>query len=97
MSSLFQNILIFVGLVGLVGFGYFLYSQNERLNLSAGDAATSNQIAIEASDFLRRLNDLKAITLDTEILNDPRFSSLVNYSAPLQTESVGRTNPFENN
>lgn len=97
MLSLLKNIVIIVGLLGIAALGYFLYVQNETSNLATSDAEMTNKLAIEANDFLRRLNDLKAITLDTEVFEDPRFASLIDFSTPIKTEDIGRTNPFEDN
>lgn len=93
MSSLFQNIIILLGIV-LVGiFGYYLYIENSRLDV--GDsAAISNQIAIETSDFLVLLNELKAMELGGELFADPRFISFMQLSPLVQPQPIGKGNPF---
>jgi hypothetical protein len=94
MSSLLQNLLIIGGIILLLAFGYYIYTQNTGLSVSS-DSAVSAQVAVETADFLRRLNELKAIQLNGEIFSDPRFVSLVNYTVPVTSEAVGRTNPFD--
>ncbi len=95
MSTLLQNILILVGLLCVGGLGYYLYMQNSDSSLDTQNAQVSNQVAIETAEFLRRLNELKAITLDTSVFSDPRFSSLVEMTTTPPVERVGRNNPFE--
>lgn len=94
MSSLIQNIIILGGIIVILGLGYYLYTQNSELD-GGGNANIDAQIATDNADFLRRLQELRAIDLSGDIFNDPRFLSLVNFSAPVITEPVGRVNPFE--
>lgn len=93
MSSLIQNILIVGGVLVILGLGYFLYTQN--VGLESTDAQLSAQLMVESEEFLRRLNELKAIELNGSIFTDPRFISLLNYSVPAQAEAVGNSTPFD--
>ena len=72
MSSLLQNIIIIGGVVLIAGLGYYLYTQNASLDV-ATDSAVSTQVAAETADFLRRLNELKAIELKGDIFSDHVF------------------------
>lgn len=92
MSSLIQNIIILGGVVVILGLGYYLYTQK---SLDATEGGVEVQIALQNEEFIRRLKELQAIELNGEIFNDPRFLSLVNFSAPVISEPVGRNNPFE--
>ncbi len=94
MSSSIQNIIVVVGLVLVLGFGYYLYSANKNSLLSGGTSVVSNQVAIESADFLKRLEELKTLKLDGAIFSDPRFKSLVDRSHPVSQQVVGRDNPF---
>lgn len=93
MSSLIQNSVIVLGLLAIVGLGYYLYAQNSSSTLDQ-NTRVSNQVAIETAEFLRRLNELKAMELGTEIFSDPRFASLEYTTTPPPSEPVGRVNPF---
>ena len=96
MSRFLQNALIFLGLALIVGLGYFLYTQNNATNLTdTENSAVSMQIELETADFLRRLNELKAIQLDDQLFDDPRFDSFMSFTAPLFDQPVGKANPFE--
>lgn len=94
MSSFIQNLIILGGVVVLIAFGYYLYTQE---NGAEADSELSAQVAAESANFLHRLNELKAIELDGSIFSDPRFVSLVNYSLPIVTEAVGNPAPFDRN
>ena len=92
MSAFLQNTLIVGGLV-LVGLaGYYLYVQNATFEVQ--DDPLSMQIQLETADFLRKLNELKAIELNGDIFADPRFSTLINFSVPVLPEPFGTTDPF---
>jgi hypothetical protein len=95
MSPFLQNALIFLGLTLIVGLGYFLYTQNSNLEVDSQNAAVSMQVELETADFLRRLNELKAIQLNGDIFSDERFTSFVRFSPPLLDQPLGKTNPFE--
>lgn len=92
MSSFIQNTIILGGILVLVGLGYYIYTSNTQ---SDAESEMSAQIAAESADFLRRLNELKAIELNGSIFSDPRFVSLVNYSQPVLSEPVGNPSPFD--
>jgi hypothetical protein len=93
MSSLIQNILVIGGLIGILGFGYYLYTSNG--GLETGEQSGSAAMAAQSDELVRRLNELKAIELNGQIFSDPRFLSFVNYSVPVLPEPVGQPNPFE--
>jgi len=94
MSNFIQNLIILGGIVVLVVFGYYMYTQDTTLD---SESELSAQVAAESATFLRRLNELKAIELDGNIFSDPRFVSLINYSQPIIPESVGNPAPFDRN
>lgn len=96
MSSTLQNILVLLGVVLIAGLGYYLFAQNSDLDTSgANNRAVTSQATVETEAFLRRLNELKGIELDGSILNDSRFTSLIDFSTEVQSMPVGRGNPFQ--
>lgn len=44
--------------------------------------------------FQMLVNQLQPISFDTEVLSDPKFTSLVSLATPVVPESVGRLDPF---
>ncbi len=95
MSSRVQNLLMILGIVLIAALGYYLMTQRSATGLQG--SMPNSQIAAESSTFLRRLNDLKSITLDGSVFSNPRFRILVDFSEPITPEPVGRTNPFTTN
>lgn len=95
MTSVLKNIIVLLGLVLIAGLGYYLYTQNISLNTSGDNIAVTNQSAAETEVFLRRLNDLKQIDLNTKLFTDSRFTSLTSYATDVPVLFVGRGNPFK--
>ncbi len=107
MSPKIKNILIFVGIGGVLFGGYFFFMGRE-------EAATSNLVSTPVSilpgtvppvttnsapamggDFLAILLNVKNLKLDDKIFSDPAFQSLTDSSITLiQDGNEGRANPF---
>ena len=47
-----------------------------------------------SEELLRMLRNLENIKLDPTLFDDPSFTSLVDYSRPLEPQPQGRNNPF---
>lgn len=86
-----QNILIVLSLLGLAAFAYYLLVMQGDTAL---DTSVNETASIESQIFLEQLNQLKSVSLQTDIFSDQQFRSLVNQSATVRPQSVGRTNPF---
>lgn len=94
MSSTMQNVFIFLGLIGLAFFAYYLLviQTNDSLDTSASQSAT-----IESQLFVRQLNQIKNVSLDTSIFSSQVFRSLENQSRPVTPQPIGQANPFVSN
>jgi hypothetical protein len=68
----------------LIGYDHIVH------RVSAQDA----QIPSAGVESISIINKIEAIKLDTSLLNDDAFNSLVDFSQELTPESVGRPNPF---
>jgi hypothetical protein len=88
-----KNFITVFGLILLLAFGYYLFVLEDQ-GLRGGNQAVSTQAAAETQEFLRRLNQLQSVELQTEIFTDPRFTNRIDYSAPVPVLPVGRENPF---
>ena len=82
------------GLVLIAGLGYYLFVANNSSTIDGGNAAVERQAEAETQEFLRRLNELKTISLSEDLFNDERFRTLRDNSLPTQPVEVGRPNPF---
>ncbi len=94
MSSMLQNLIALLGLLIVAGLGYYLYTQSGG-SLTNTSVSGTNEAALEAAEFLARLNELQTLNLDDGLFNDPRFRSLTDVRAEVIAIPVGRNNPFE--
>jgi hypothetical protein len=92
MSSRIQNLLMLLGIVLIVALGYYLYIQSNAAVLKTGTAR--DQVALESALILRRLNEIKTVSLDGAIFSNERFTTLVDFTEPIIPQPVGRSNPF---
>ena len=96
MKSILKTFFIVLALVVTAGLGYYLFVYQTSLE-NTSNATFNNDVATKAARFLKKLNELKEIELNSDILSDGRFSSLTTFTAPVQQEQIGRTNPFDVN
>jgi hypothetical protein len=88
-----KNIAILIALIGTVAFGYYLFVL-ENQSVQTTNSAVVTSAEQQSRDFLQRLEELQQIELNTDVLNDPRFTDRVNYQRAVPTLPVGRDNPF---
>ena len=97
MASTIKNILAIIALALALGFGYYLYMQNKGATLNTGGDGIPLDVTVESARFLQSLNELQNITLTNSVFLDSRFSAFTSYAGEVQSEPVGRSNPFESN
>lgn len=88
-----KTLITILGLILLLSMGYYLLVLDDS-SLQTSNEAVITQARLETEVFLRRLNDIQDVVLDTEMLSDGRFINRVDYSAPVPVVPVGRENPF---
>jgi len=95
MKKNINNILAVIGFVLLLGFAYYLYTQQSSGSLAntSSDASTMN--SIRSNQIVDRLSSIKTISLDGAIFSDPDFRALLDFSIPISPVTVGKPNPFE--
>lgn len=93
MLNALKNIFILVGLLLTAGLGYYLYTNQNGMNLQTNDQDFS--IEAESAALISKINSIKRITIDQELFNDPRFRNLRSFATPIPVYPVGRDNPFE--
>ena len=94
MTPFVKNGLTVLVLIIIVAGGYYLYNLRTSSNLNTGQLATSES-KIASDRFVRELEKIRKIDLNGNLFQDPRFNSLVNFSQPIESQEVGRDNPFE--
>jgi hypothetical protein len=93
MTSTLKNLFVLLAFLGTLGLGYFVYFGNPELEDVSNSGAAD--VDLKAARFLARINDLKQIQLNGDILSDIRFGSLVDFSGEVSPEEIGRENPFD--
>jgi hypothetical protein len=88
-----KNIFILFGLLATVGIGYYLFVIEDQA-LRAGNANVVSDAEQQSREFLRRLEELQRVDIQTEVLTDPRFTNRVDYSRAVPVLPAGRDNPF---
>ena len=85
-------IAVVIGGALLVG-AYLLFFNT---NSSSAVTETSNDASANSAEvtFLNLATQAEAITFDTSILSDPRFTSLIDTSTNVVPVPVGRPDPF---
>ena len=94
MSALIRNILLALGLAGIVWFGYSVFIDTPGSGAPTADTPGQHSVARDASELLIRLNQVKKVNLEGKVMTDARFQSLVDFRQSIVDEPVGRKNPF---
>lgn len=92
IKSEIKNIIIFVVILGGLYLGYksFFKPAPPLTSVTYPDGSGGDV----GGEILAFLTELKKITLNQEIFDDPLFQQLTNFSTELGTEEAGRENPF---
>lgn len=95
MSSTVKNIATILILITAAYAGYIFFVQEPAADgsLSSNDQELQDMLA-KTSVFIDRSQELDQMMLDTSILEDERFRSLITVTAPVKDEPVGRPDPF---
>lgn len=93
MQSLLKNLAFAFSLALLLWLGYVVFFQDNGDAISSAEATAA---AIESAQFIAKLDELKEIHLDvnSQVLSDPRFLSLIDQRQPVEPKPYGRKNPF---
>ncbi len=88
----YRTALLFVLAVGLIygGYQFFFAPPNEK----ALTVVTEGPASGPDQELIALLLELRGLTLDGVLFEDPVFRSLEDFGKELVTEPVGRINPF---
>ena len=95
MGKTATNLSIVLGLITVAFAGYYLYTQRaaSTLEFTATGPTTQNMLQ-NTRVFIEHRQTLDAIELDIGFFEDPRLLSLQSFTTPIQTQPVGRPDPF---
>lgn len=91
-----RNILIALLILAAVGAAGYFYTTRDRTSetdLLVGTPAGDVGGAVDG-DLLSALGQLRRITLDDSVFDDPIFKSFTDYSTTIVPQPSGRSNPF---
>jgi hypothetical protein len=91
MSPLLKNLIIALGLAAIAWLGYTLFIAGGE---DAGTVYVTSEATRDAQEFLTKLDQLQAISLDDSLFSDNRFKSLIDLRQDVVPEDAGRPNPF---
>lgn len=95
MTSVIKNLIILLGLLTLVFAAYYFYEQQSIGSISFQSSDQSiTTLRSQADIFVSRRETMSLITLDVDVVMDPRMNSLQRFSTPIVPKPVGRPNPF---
>lgn len=95
MKPLVKNLLFALGLVVIVGIGYFLFAgSGDDDALVSSNTGSPTRAGVETQEFLAKLRQLQGVNIDGQLFQDQRFYSLVDYRQVIEDEPTGRQNPF---
>jgi len=90
-----KTIIFIIVIIILALSAYFYYQGQIPISdspLEASEASSDAQAV--GSRILSLLKQIKSLKIDTDIFDDPSYSTLRDYSVAIPEENVGRVNPF---
>ncbi len=94
-SNSLKNVTTILVLLTAAFLGYYLFVQKDQTDLALEGGGTVAELFAQVQKYIERNQQLQRITLNTEMLSDERFRSLVGYPTEVPEQPVGRDNPFD--
>lgn len=69
-------------------------AQDSANGLVSTEDSVSTQADVLAAKFIKQVNVISKVKIDTRVLEDSAFRSLTDFSRPIPQELRGRSNPF---
>lgn len=91
LLAIITLLLAIPGIVRVTGVG--AQTQDTTSGLVA-NKAVNTEASVLASKFVKQVNIIRAVKIDSEIFKNKTFQSLVDWSRPIPEEASGRENPF---
>jgi hypothetical protein len=94
MAHLFKTITVALGIITAIFGGYYLFISGAASTTDAEGEMALQEMLKNTSVFISHSQELDKISLDLSLFEDQRFRSLRLYTAPIEEQPTGRTNPF---
>jgi len=90
-----KTIIITIALFGIAAFVFADVNAQESENgLIADKNPVSSEASVLAAKFIKQVNIISKVKINTEVLKGPIFKSFADFSRPIPQEERSRTNPF---
>ena len=89
-----KSTIIILALIVAAGAAYFYFEGSplpQDTSLQAQSASDADNLG---SQVLSLLNQIRSLNIDSSLFKDPGYLTLRDYSVPIPTLGVGRSNPF---
>jgi hypothetical protein len=90
-----NNLLIILAVVALAGGAWVFLNREAANDIVTGSVTISDEVLANTQLFMARTALLQSTSINRSLFTNPRFTSLVSYTRPVEDQPVGRTNPFE--
>ncbi len=93
MNIVTKNIISILGILTATFAGFYLYTQISSNNTGSEDIVFQQMLA-NTEIFIARSQELDSMRFDLSVLEDARFRTLQAYTNPVESQPIGRSNPF---
>ena len=94
MDSSLKNITTFFILVVIAIAGYYVFIQANPADISTDNEFLQQDMYAKTQSFIGYRASLERVTIDTSVFENPLFISYRNFTKPVNSQVVGRGNPF---
>lgn len=95
MSGLLKNLLFALGLAVILWIGYVVFLKDDGTTApTVTDGALSSDAVRDTQELIAQFNHLRTIDFDETLFTSSKFRSLQDFRKDLESEPVGRANPF---
>jgi hypothetical protein len=93
MGKVAKNILTILAALTFIYAGYYFYSASTEADGSATDVEFQQMLA-NTNVFIARSQELDQMNYDISVFENERFQTLRSFTNPVESQPVGRTDPF---
>lgn len=95
MESSLKNVTTILVILSAAFLGYYLFVEKGKSDLALEEGGTIAGLFGQVQKYAERNRQLDRTDLNTDLLADERFQSLVGYPTEMPEQGVGRANPFD--
>jgi len=74
--------------------GYYFYSSSSSNTTTSSSFTVSTATSSVGASVLALLSQVSSLKIDTSLFQSPVYQSLTDFTQPIPTEPIGKSNPF---